>query len=173
MIKSHNFPSKTSPLSTYHHPMSLTHQNIRHLSQRITLLLSTINFSLQKSPFSTTQSQFLVAARRSPTVRATQRERQRTGRATPGVIPPSWAPGFQSTPWPTQLLKEAAQSGQLSMLAQVAESVLDDFARSGTPFVGDICSSMLRDFSMRLNFFFLKKEENISFLASPDHLCRT
>lgn len=124
--------------------MFLVNASTSRRLQYITFLPPITSLFPQIPHFSTT-SRYSLAAR-SPRVKAAQRQQQQqqqsqTGRPNPQAIPPAFRP--KSTQWPTQVLKEAALSGRLSMSAEVAEAVLDDFERlGGRSAGGNICSGM-------------------------------
>jgi hypothetical protein len=142
------------------HLMFFINANLSRHSRNKSLILSIITKHPKTPSFSTSSRSFL-AARRSPTVRSAQRRQQHEPRQQqqqsdhPNSLPrnPSLISAPRSTEWPREVLNEAAISGELSISAQAAEAVLDDFvAKSSTDSGKNLCISM----GPALAAFFLK-----------------
>jgi hypothetical protein len=141
--------------------MFLINANLSRHSRNKSLILSIITKHPKTPSFSTSSRSFL-AARRSPTVRSAQRrqqheprQQQQSDHSNSLPLNPSLISAPRSTEWPTKVLNEAAISGELSISAQAAEAVLDDFvAKSSTDSGKNLCISM----GPALAAFFLKKK---------------
>jgi hypothetical protein len=111
--------------------------------QFLSLILPFTNTSLQ-TPYFSTSSIPSAAAARSPRVRAAQRRQQQLPppqqhqqqTTTAGSIPRP-----KSTQWPTVVIQAASKSGEISISAQAAEAILDDFMKlDSSQSAGGLCS---------------------------------